>query len=139
MSGEIVMKRMKRESAAELKILGSIVQPEVLHRAVPRLADVQEARVERKNINRQMQLFSQFSKGGSLQHVAQIDQSVWSAILQIFAKTDPETGAFEDDGLLYKEDFRGNVVINRPFFYMLIEYLTSCGYKVDMRTTTRLV
>jgi hypothetical protein len=101
--------------------------------------DVQEARVAQRNIERQMNAFRDFAPGTQFQHVAQIDPSVWSAILEVFAKIDPETGDPMHDGLLYKEDERGNIILNRPFFYTLVEYLQAHGYECDMRTKRRLV
>lgn len=133
-NAEIKMQRVRRENAAELKVLASVLQPEVLTQHVPRLMDVQEARVELRNRERQMAAFGDFAPGTQFQHVAQIDQAVWSAILDIFAKIDPETGEPLQDGLLYKEDSRGNIVINRPFFYTLVQYLQAHGYECDMRT-----
>jgi len=138
MSGDIQMKRLRRESEAELKVLSQIVTPEVLHRAVPRLAEVREARVERQNMLRSMNAFKDFAPGTHFHYVAQIDQAVWSVILELFAKFDPETGLPMHDGLLYKEDARGNVVINRPFFYMLVDALKAAGYDVDMRAKKKL-
>jgi hypothetical protein len=138
-SADIKMSRIRRDNNAELKVLASILQPEVLKQHVPRLMDVQEARVAQRNIERQMAAFRDFEKGTQFQHVAQIDPSVWSAILEIFAKIDPVTNEPMHDGLLYKEDSRGNVVINRPFFYTLLAYLQAHGYECDMRTKKRLV
>jgi hypothetical protein len=128
------MQRIRRDNTAELKVLASILQPEVLAERVPRLMDVQEARVQQRNIERQMAAFRDFEKGAKFQHVAQIDQSVWGAILEVFARINPETGEPECDGLLYHEDARGNVVVNKAFFITLVEYLQAHGYQCDMRT-----
>ena len=131
---EIKMQRIRRDNRAELKLLASVLAPEVLTEHVPRLMDVQEARVAQRNIERQMAAFRDFAPGTQFQHVAQIDQAAWSAILEVFAKIDPETGEPMHDGLLYKVDERDNIVINRPFFYTLITYLQAHGYECDMRT-----
>jgi len=136
---EIRMQRIRRDNAAELKVLASVLQPEVLKQHVPRIMDVQEARVAQRNIERQMAAFRDFERGAKFQHVAQIDQAVWAAILETFAKIDPETGNPLQDGLLYVEDSRGNIVINRPFFYTLITYLQAHGYQCDFRNKSKLV
>lgn len=140
-NGEIKMQRIRRENAAEFNILRQIVTPEVLHAAVPRLASVQEARVEHKNKMNEIQTLGQamrsrgtgFDPTMKFQYVAQIDQAVWSAILEVFGKFDPETGEPMHDGLLYCTDDRGAVRINKVFFYTLIQLLESSGYKCDMR------
>lgn len=131
---EIKMQRVRRENRAELKVLSSILAPEVLAERVPRLMDVQEARVAQRNIERQMAAFRDFAPGTQFQHVAQIDQSVWAAILEVFGKIDYETGQPMHDGKLYITDDRGNLVINRTFFYTLVTYLQAHGYECDMRT-----
>ncbi len=133
-NAEIKMQRIRRDNAADLKLLASVLKPEVLTQHVPRLMDVQEARVQQRNIERQMAAFGDFAPGTSFQHVAQIDQAAWGAILEVFARIDPETGEPLQDGLLYVEDERGNIVINRPFFYTLITYLQAHGYECDFRT-----
>lgn len=131
---EIKMQRVRRENRADLNLLGSILAPEVIAERVPRLMEVQEARVAQRNIERQMAAFRDFAPGTQFQHVAQIDQSVWSAILEVFGKIDPDTGEPMHDGKLYITDDRGNLVINRTFFYTLITYLQAHGYECDMRT-----
>jgi hypothetical protein len=139
MSGEMRMKRIKRENKAEMNLLSSILAPEVLHKAVPRLADVQEARIEMRNMKRQMDTFTDYAPGTQFHHVAQIDIAPWSAILEVFAKFDPETGNPMHDGLLFITDEHGKVMLNRDFFYSLIEMLETAGYVCDMRTRKRLV
>ena len=132
MSREIIMKRIKRDNYSELNLLGAVIQPEVLHKAVPRLESVQEARVELQNTKRQMHAFGSFSKGTQFNHVAQMDQSIWAAILNVFARFAPD-GQPMDDGLLYTTDEHGKVKLNRSFFYTLIQYLEAHGYKCDMQ------
>lgn len=138
-TGEMRMNRIRRENAAEMKLVSSIVAPEVLHAAVPRLASVQEARIEMRNMKRQMDTFTDFAPGTQFHHVAQIDIAVWSAILEVFAKMDPVTGEPMHDGLLYVTDEHGKVSMNKAFFYALIDMLEASGYVCDMRTRKRLV
>jgi hypothetical protein len=132
MSADIIMKRIRRENKTELNLLSEILAPETLHVAVPRLAEVREARVERQNMLRTMDVLKQ-NQNTNLQYVAQIDQATWSVILEVFAKIDPVTGNPMHDGKLYIEDSRGNVVVNRPFFYTLLAELKRAGYDCDMR------
>ncbi len=132
MSGEITINRIKRENAVHMQMLGEVLSPEVLHSHVPRLATVQEARVEYKNKMNTLQALGAHSRSTGFdptrqfQYVAQIDQAVWSVILEVFAKyeyenDDPTKPArLIHDGLLYVTDLRGQVVINRPFFYALL-------------------
>ena len=54
-----------------------------------------------------------------------VDPAVWRAILDVFARIDPETGDPMDDGLLYTtqaDDGTGElkVKLNRDFFYALL-------------------
>lgn len=54
-----------------------------------------------------------------------VDPAVWRAILDVFARTDPETGEPMDDGLLYTtqpDDGTGElkVKLNKEFFYALL-------------------
>jgi hypothetical protein len=133
MSGEITINRIRREHATHMNLLGEILSPEVLHAHVPRLATVAEARVEYRNKMNTLQALGAHSRATGFdparkfQYVAQIDQAVWSVILEVFAKyefvnaDDPNSPArLTHDGLLYITDYRGNVVLNRPFFYALL-------------------
>lgn len=133
MSGEIIINKIKRANAVHMQLLGEVLEPEILHEHVPRLATVAEARVEYRNkMNTVQALGAQtgatgFDPARKFQYVAQIDQAVWAAVLQVFAKyelenaDDPNSPSrLMDDGLLYVTDHQGNVVINRPFFYALL-------------------
>jgi hypothetical protein len=140
----IKINRIKAKNKANLSVLSDILKPEVLHARVPRLADVAEARVMHRNKMNEIQQWgdhtraSGFTPDKNLQYVAQIDQAVWSVIVDTFARTDPETGKYMDDGLLFKTDFRGNIVLNRDFFYAVIETLQDAGYECDMRGKIKL-
>jgi hypothetical protein len=133
MGGDIKINKIKRENATHMQLLGEVLKPEVLHSHVPRLATVAEARVEYRNkMNTVQALGAQtgatgFDPSRKFQYVAQIDQAVWSAILEVFARYEVENAddpnspsRLMDDGLLYVTDLRGNVVLNRPFFYALL-------------------
>jgi hypothetical protein len=133
MSGEIRMEKIKRENAVHMQLLGEVLAPEVLHSHVPRLATVAEARVEYQNKMNTLQALGAttratgFDPTKKFQWVAQVDQAVWSAVLDVFARYEVENAddpsspsRLIDDGLLYVTDPRGNVIVNRPFFYALL-------------------
>lgn len=125
MKGDITINRIKRENAVHMQIVSEVIKPEVLHAHVPRLADVAQARAEYRNKMNTLQALGAHSRATGFdptrqfQYVAQIDQSIWSMILEVFAKYN-EQGELMHDGLLYVTDMRNNVVINRPFFYALL-------------------
>lgn len=138
-SGDVKINRLKAKNKADLNVLGSVLAPEVLHRAVPRIAAAEEYRAEKKAMVDTLSAFARYSKAGGFdptrtyQYVANIDSSVWSAILETFARYDGD-GNLVHDGLLYKPNPRGGEpILNRDFFYMLLQYLESIGYKCDMR------
>lgn len=144
-NGEIKIQRIQRKHRAEMELLGSVLKPEVLHVAVPRLASVAEARVEYRNKMKTIQALAPDVPGSQgydperkFLYVAQIDQAVWAAILSVFGKTD-EKGQPLEDGILYKEDERGNIRLHKDFFFALIDFLQAQGYNVDMRMKKRLV
>jgi len=108
-----------------MDLLGEVLSPEVLHARVPRLAETAEARQQHRNRLETISKLGAFGRTGftndrNMQYVATIDQAVWSAVLDVFARIDPDSGEPMDDGLLYKTDARGNVVINKDFFYALL-------------------
>ena len=138
-TGDEKMNRLRGQNAHDLKELGAIIRPEVLHRAVPRLEDAAANRAEHKNLLNTLHTMGNWSKTGGFdptrtyQYVANIDQSVWAAILEAFAKYD-EKGNLMHDGLLYTANPRGGApIINRDFFYMILKFLEDNGYNCDMR------
>lgn len=138
-SADQKINRLKSQNKSQLGVLGSVLTPEVLHRAVPRLATAEEYRAEKRAMVDTLSAFAKYSHAGGFdptrtyQYVANIDSSVWSAILETFAHYDAD-GNLVHDGLLYKTDPRTNEpIINRDFFYMILSYLESIGYKCDMR------
>lgn len=145
MDGHVKMQRIKSKNKVRLQMFADILNPDVLHTAVPRLASAAEGRAEYKQLLDQMSVFGKhcrangFDPTRTFQHVAQIDVSVWSAILEAFAKYDEATGELQDDGLLYKADTDGKVKLNKEFFFSLISYLEAAGYPCDMRGKIKLV
>jgi len=137
--GDVKVNVIKSRNKAHFDLLKEVVTPDTLHSRVPRLAEVQEARAMHKA---RLDTIRELGKIDAkyMHYVAQIDQSIWSAILQIFAKTDPDTGELMDDGLLYKYDpDKECVVLNRDFFYALIGILEDAGYTCDMRGKNKLM
>lgn len=125
-SGELRVNRIKSRNRAGMTMLDDILSPEVLHARVPRLASVAEARQEFKNRQQEITTLGKFVRADgfdptrSFQHVMQIDQAVWSAILEVFARYDADSGELMDDGLLYVTNERGQIGLNKPFFYALL-------------------
>jgi len=146
MNGELKVARIKAENAGALGLLGAVVAPEALaHAAGGKLAETRKNVVERRNLSQTVSTLGKycrvdgFDPTRSFQHVANIDNEVWQVILGMFAKHDFETGEFEDDGLLYRFDpDTGNIRLNKPFFYALIEFLEASGYPCDMRGKIKL-
>ena len=145
-SGHVKVQRIQRQNRVRMQMFGEILKPEVLHTAVPRLATAAEGRAEYKGLLDEMAVLGKYCRTGgfdptrTFQHVAQIDTSVWSAILEAFGKFNEETGELEDDGLLYKYvPERGRIELNRDFFFSLVLYLESEGYPCDMRGKIKLV
>jgi hypothetical protein len=133
MASDIKINKILRENVTHMNMLGEILKPEVLHAHVPRLASIAEARVEYRNKMNTLQALGATSRATGFdptrqfQYVAQIDQAIWSAVLEVFAKYEFENAddpnsppRLMHDGLLYVTDHRGNVVLNRPFFYALL-------------------
>ena len=143
-SGDIKLARIKREHRQGMELLGSVLRPEVLHTAVPRLATVAQARREHREKMLTIQALAPgkpgeqgFDPTRKFWHIAQIDQAVWAAILAVFGKTD-DKGQPLEDGLLYKMDDRGAIRLNKDFFFALVDFLQASGYEVDMRRKARL-
>lgn len=144
MDGHVKVQRIAAANKVHFQMFADILTPEVLHNAVPRLATAAEGRKEYKAILDQVSALGAYCNANgfdptrTFQHVANIDTSVWSAILEVFAKHDEESGELTDDGLLYKTDENGNVKLNKPFFFALVKYLEDAGYECDMRSKIRL-
>lgn len=138
MSGEIKMNRIKSRHKAELGLLGEVTREAMVR--LPKLAETARNRVEFRDMSDTMSALGAYCrKNGfdptrTFQHVANFDTEIWTLVLDMFAKNDPETGELMDDGLLYKFDpAYGCVRLNRDFFYALVSYLEACGIPCDMR------
>jgi len=139
---EIKLNKIKSREHYHMNLLSEVLDPNVLHQRVPRLEEVAEARIAHKNKFNTIQKLGQlgttgFNEDRSLQYIAQIDQAVWSAVVSVFSRYDPETGKLMDDGLLYKTDpVDGHVKLNRDFFFAL---LSGPLKNYDMRGKTSIM
>lgn len=154
-AGELKAARISSKNKILFDNISEVLRPEVLHKAVPGLAETQEARTHMKNVLNEIQQwgklsrssgFVEFAKDMHLQYIANIDANVWAMVLECFAKYDPDSyeiingkkvgGKLMDDGLLYIKDHRGNVVLNKPFFYALLNGPLA---QFDMRGKIKLI
>lgn len=144
MSGHVKMQRITRQNRVHLQALREALNPEVLHAAVPRLATAAEGMVEYKAMMSEVSQLGKYCRADgfdptrTFQHVAKIEVSVWSAILEAFGQFDRETGELGHDGLLYRTDIDGTIRLNRDFFYALIGWLEASGYVCDMRSKIKI-
>jgi|SRR6267154_4425068 len=143
MSAEIKVNRIKSQHKAELSLLGDTVK--LAQEAVPKLAMTARNRVEFREMSNSMSALGAYvRKNGfdptrTFQYVANYDTEIWTLILDMFAKYDPESGELMDDGLLYKwDEERGALRINQDFFYALLDMFNSMGIPVDMRGKIKL-
>lgn len=143
MSGGLKINRIKSRHQAELSLLGDVVKQ--AQEAIPKLKETAENRVERRNMMDSLSALGAhvrangFDPTRTFQYVANLDTEVWTLILDMFAKYDPETGELMDDGLLYKFDPNtGAVRLNRDFFFALLDYFESLGIPCDMRGKIKL-
>jgi hypothetical protein len=145
MHSKVKIQRIQNKNRARLQMFGDILKSDVLHHAVPRIATANEGRLQYRNMLDEISAFGKYCRANgfdptrTFQHVASIDSSVWSAILEAFAKHNEQTGELEADGLLYKTNEKGTIVLNRDFFYALIDFLEKSGYPCDMRGKIKLV
>lgn len=142
-SGDIKINRVKSKHQLELSLLGDTVR--LAQEAIPKLRETAENRVVARNMANTMSTLGKhcrangFDPTRSFQHVANFDTEIWTLVLDMFAKYDPESGELIDDGLLYKYDeAAGCLRLNKPFFYALVEYFESQGIPVDMRGRIKL-
>src|SRR5687767_2134922 len=116
MSADIKINRIKSQNKVYMDILDDVIHSEELKARVPRLGEVAEARQAHKNRVDTIRELNKY-KGSNLHYVANVDVSIWAAVLEVFARHDPETNELMDDGLLYKWDVdKGCLVLNRDFF-----------------------
>jgi hypothetical protein len=129
---EVKVNRIKRENVHLFNLLENALTDGTL---LIRSRDMREKMVavkERQEMLQTAQAFTQaMSKGrfdptSHFQLVANnVDPAAWRAILDVFARIDPETGEPMDDGLLYTtqpDDGTGELKIrlNKDFFYALL-------------------
>lgn len=144
MDGHVKMQRITRNNRVHLQALREALNPEVLHAAVPRLATAAEGMAEYKALMDEMSQLGAYCRANgfdptrTFQHVAKIESSVWSAILEAFGKFDEESGELGHDGLLYKTDTDGVIRLNKDFFFALVNWLEASGYQCDMRRKIKL-
>ncbi len=143
MSGEIKINRIKGRHQAELGLLGEVVQ--TAQAAVPKLRQTAENRAEARNMADSLSALGVYTRANgfnptrTFQHVANFDTEIWTLILDMFAKYDPESGELMDDGLLYKYDeAAGCLRLNKDFFFALVSYFESMGVPCDMRGKIKL-
>lgn len=143
MSAEIKVNRIKSANRGTLSLLGEVVQE--AQSRIPKLAQTSANRVEFKNMMESMSALGAYCRANgfdptrTFQHVANYDTETWTLVLDMFAKSDPETGELMDDGLLYKYDPAfGCVRLNKDFFFAVLSYFESVGVTCDMRGKIKL-
>ena len=143
MSGDLKITRIKARHQTELSLLGDVVK--TAQEVIPKLRRTAENRVDFRNMEDTLSTLGKhvrkngFDPTRTLQHVANFDTEVWTLVLDMFARYDPETGEQKDDGLLYKYDeAAGCLKLNKPFFYALLDYFEAQGIPVDMRGKIKL-
>lgn len=142
---ELRVNRIKSQNAGALGLLGSAVAPESLARvAGGKLAETRKNVVERRALSQTLSTLGKYCREDgfdptrTFQHVANIDNEIWQVILGMFGRIDMESGELMDDGLLYKTDERGNIKLNKDFFFAIVEFLEASGYPCDMRGKVKL-
>lgn len=136
-NGDVKINVIKRQNKVAMETVAEVAK--LATTRVARLGEVQEARQMHKN---RMETIRELGKlrDAHMHYVAQIDNSIWAMILDVFARVDENTGELIDDGLLYKWDVdKGCHVLNRDFFYALISMLEAQGYQCDMRGKNQLM
>lgn len=142
-TAQLKVNRIKSKNAAALGLLGSVM-PQALGQ-VAKLGETRRNFVELRVMRQTMSTFGLYCREDgfdptrTFQHIANIDNEIWQVLLGMFARYDEETGAFMDEGLLYKYDpFSGNLRLNKDFFFALIGFLEASGYPCDMRGRIKL-
>jgi len=138
MSGEIKINRIKSRHKTELQLLGDVTK--LAQEFNPKLRETAKNRVDARNMNDTLSALGAYVRANgfdptrTFQHVANFDTEIWTLVLEMFAKMDPETGEPMDDGLLFKYDpDRGAVRLNKDFFFAIVSYFESLGVPCDMR------
>jgi hypothetical protein len=138
MSGDFKITRIKSRHATELSLLGDATKLAQEH--VPLLKATSETRREMRDMRDSLSQLGKYTKTNGFdptrkfQHVANFDTAIWTLILDMFARYDPETGELMDDGLLYKWDPDHQALrLNKDFFFAIVSYFESQGITCDMR------
>ena len=138
MNGDIRINRIKSANRGKLGLLGDVTKLAI--EADPILKNTAANRDEFRRMEDSMSALGAYCrKNGfdptrTFQHVANFDNAIWTLILDMFARTDAETGEMMDDGLLYKTDpVDGVIKLNKAFFYALVSYFEALGIPCDMR------
>lgn len=142
-NADFKVNRIKSANAGTLALLSDTVK--IAQEAIPKLKRTAENRVEFRNMEDSMSALGKYVRANgfdpsrTFQHVANFDTEIWTLILNMFAKEDPDTGEMMDDGLLYKWDLEANALkLNKDFFFALVSYLEACGIPCDMRGKIKL-
>lgn len=125
---ELKINRVKRQNAHLFGVLESALDSDDL---LLRSPDMRQKMAAVKERSEMMQSFDQLTKftraqgfdpSRNFQLVAgSVEPAVWRVILDTFARVDPETGEYMDDGLLYTTDpVSGKISLNKDFFYALL-------------------
>ncbi len=125
---EIKINRIKRQNAHLFSVLESALGSDDLELRSKDMREKMKGVRQRQEMLQSMEILSKhvrafgFDPSRKFQLVANnVDPAVWRAILDTFARYDPETGEQMDDGLLYKTDPRtGQLALQKDFFYALL-------------------
>lgn len=127
MSGDVKINRVKRENAHLFGVLESALGGQELEMRSKDMRQKMAAVRQRQEMIQSMDALTKFTKAGnfdptrSFQLVANnVDPAIWRVILDTFARIDPVSGEPMDDGLLYITNDKGEVVLNKTFFYALL-------------------
>jgi len=130
---EVKVNRLKRENAHLFNLLeNALTDGTLLIRSKDMRHKMAAVKERQEMLHTADVLTHAATKGGKFDPTKQfhlvannVDPAVWRAILDTFARTDPETGEPMDDGLLYTtqaDDGTGEqkVKLNKDFFYALL-------------------
>lgn len=124
MSGDSKAAFTRATHQADMKLLGQVLEPEVLAHRVPRLGDLVGARALHRERIAEISALGKFHRstgytaGRTMQYIAQIDQSVWNIVLTIFSDELYPDGKLSKTffyallaGPLKNYDMRGKIIL----------------------------
>lgn len=125
---EIKINRVKRQNAHLFSVLESALGSDDLELRSKDMREKMKGVRERQEMIHSMEKLTKYVKASGFDPTRQfqlvannVDPAVWRAILDTFARYDPESGEQIDDGLLYKTDPRtGQLALQKDFFYALL-------------------